>query len=127
MKTITITSALVIAVILIGLALALTRGDGVATAENVSVINGQQIIEISVKGGYAPRKSLAKAGLPTIIRFQTAGTFDCSAAVRIPSLRISRNLPFSGVTDIAIGEPLPGTLQGSCGMGMYHFAITFKA
>ena len=95
-------------------------------ANNVSVVDGKQIIEISAKGGYQPRKSIAKAGIPTIIRFNTKGTFDCSSAVRIPSLNISKSLPQSGATEIDIGEGKLGTLQGSCGMGMYRFDIEFQ-
>src|SRR3989338_1591814 len=70
-----------------------------APANNVSVVGGQQIIEIRARGGYQPRTSFAQAGLPTILRFSTKGTFDCSSAVRIPSLNISKNLQQSGTTD----------------------------
>src|SRR3989344_7009720 len=94
---------------------------------NVSVVDGKQIIGIRAKGGYQPRKSIAQAGLPTILRFDTNGTFDCSAVVRIPSLGISQILPQSGETDIDLGLPQIGTLQGMCGMGMYRFEIEFKS
>ncbi len=109
----------------------LTKSGGntgqVANANNVTVVDGKQIIEISAKGGYQPRKSIAKAGVPTIIRFNTKGTFDCSSSVRIPSLNISKSLPQSGATDIYIGEGKLGTLQGSCGMGMYPFEVEFQS
>jgi plastocyanin domain-containing protein len=90
------------------------------------VIEGKQIIEITAKGGYAPERSVAKAGIPTVIRFKTQGTFDCSSAVRIPQKNISKNLPQTGTTDIDIGTPEKGTLGGSCGMGMYPFEIKFE-
>ena len=118
------------AAILIGGALMLTRSGSntlqVTNANNVSVIDGKQIIEINAKGGYQPRKSIAKVNIPTIIRFNTTGTFDCSASVRIPSLNISKLLPQSGVTDIDIGTGQLGTLKGSCGMGMYPFEVEFQ-
>jgi plastocyanin domain-containing protein len=98
-----------------------------ATANNVSVVNGQQIITIQAKGGYQPRVSSAKAGLPTILRFETNGTFDCSASVRIPSLNIYKFLPQTGATDVDLGTPVAGTLVGSCGMGMYPFSIEFQS
>ena len=123
--------SIVVAVVLIGGAFVLTRGnsgtDNSASANNVSIVDGKQIIEIRAKGGYQPRKSIAKAGMPTILRFNTAGTFDCSSSVRIPSLNISKGLPQSGSTDIDIGTEKPGTLQGSCGMGMYPFEIEFQS
>lgn len=122
--------SIVMAVILVGGALMLTRSGSnipqVTNANNVSVIDGKQIIEINAKGGYQPRKSIAKVDIPTIIRFNTNGTFDCSSSVRIPSLNISKLLPQSGVTDIDIGNGQLGTLKGSCGMGMYPFEIEFQ-
>lgn len=126
--------AVIISVGLIGAAVILSGGksSGLPTdptkaeASNVSVVDGTQIIEIDAKGGYLPRKSVAQAGVPTVIRFNTRATFDCSAAVRIPSLDISQLLPQTGSTDIDIGTPKPGPLQGSCGMGMYPFEVEFQ-
>lgn len=97
-----------------------------ANANNVSIVEGKQIIEIQAKGGYTPRKSIAKAGIPTVLRFNTNGTFDCSSSVRIPSMNIFKSLPQSGSTDIDLGTQKAGTLNGSCGMGMYPFEISFQ-
>jgi len=93
---------------------------------NVSVSDGKQIIYIHAKGGYQPTKSSAKAGLETILRFDTAGTFDCSSSVRIPSMNISKILPQTGSTDINIGVQPAGLFQGTCGMGMYPFEVEFQ-
>lgn len=95
-------------------------------ANNVSIIDGKQIIEIRAKGGYKPAHSVAKAGIHTILRLDTNGTFDCSASVRIPSMDISKNLPMSGTTDIDIGIQKAGVFNGTCGMGMYPFDIKFE-
>jgi plastocyanin domain-containing protein len=94
---------------------------------NVIVVDGKQIIEITAKGGFEPKKSVAKAGIPTVIRFETNGTFDCSSSVRIPSMNISKILPQSGLTEIDIGTPTVATLKGSCSMGMYPFEIDFQS
>jgi len=96
------------------------------SANNVSILDGTQVIEIRAKGGYVPRMSEARAGVPTVLRFDANGTFDCSSVVRIPSLNISTNLSSSGLTDINLGEQAVGTLHGTCGMGMYPFEIAFK-
>lgn len=96
------------------------------TNNNVAIVNGKQIIEIHAKGGYQPRKTIAKAGIPTVVRFDTNGTFDCSSALRIPSMNISQILPASGVTDVELSEPKIGILYGTCGMGMYPFEIDFQ-
>jgi len=123
--------AIIAAVVLIGGAFMLTKGnsqpkvDTSVSANNVTIVDGKQIITINAKGGYQPRKSIAKAGMPTILRFDTNGTFDCSSSVRIPSMNISKVLPQSGSTDIDVGTQQVATLQGTCGMGMYNFEVNF--
>jgi len=122
--------SILVAVALIGGVVILTRGgpstDAGVVAHNVNVVDGKQIIEIRAKGGYQPQKSVAQAGIPTVLRFVTSGTFDCSSSVRIPSLGLSKILPQTGVTDIEVGITQRGTLQGICGMGMYPFEIEFQ-
>ncbi|MFA6520531.1 MAG: cupredoxin domain-containing protein [Candidatus Paceibacterota bacterium] len=123
--------ATTISAVLIIVAFMLTRGNAVRlpaeNVNNVSIVDGKQIIDLTAKGGYSPRKSVAKAGIPTIVRFTTSGTFDCSSVVRIPSLDVSKNLAMSGTTDIDLGVPKLGLLEGSCGMGMYPFEIDFQS
>ncbi len=121
--------SILITLVLVGGALLLTKNsdsEQLVDVNNVTIVGGVQIVDITAKGGYQPRKSVAKAGVPTIVRFNTSGTFDCSSAVRIPSMDISKNLPQSGVTDIDIGSQEVSILQGTCGMGMYPFEIEFK-
>lgn len=131
MKTTTI--SIIVAGLLIGGAIMLggkgtpQSGIPVVAANNVSIVDGKQIIEIHAKGGYQPRKSVAKAGIPTILRFDTSGTFDCSSSVRIPSMNITKILPQTGTTDIDLGNPQLATLQGTCGMGMYPFEVDFQS
>jgi plastocyanin domain-containing protein len=105
----------------------LSTGTEEVSGNNVTMVDGVQIIEINAKGGYQPRVSVAKAGVPTTIRFTTKGTFDCSSSVRIPSLNISKLLPSVGSTDVFLGEVKQGVLKGSCGMGMYPFEIQFQS
>jgi len=95
-------------------------------ADNVSVVDGRQIIEIKAKGGFYPIHSIAKANLSTILRVDTNGTFDCSSIIRIPSMNISKNLPMSGTTDIDLGIQKVGKFSGTCGMGMYPFDVEFQ-
>ena len=94
---------------------------------NVSIVDGKQIIEINAKGGYLPRNTVAKANIPTVIKVKTNGTFDCSAAIAIPSLGYRKNLPPSSETLIDIPLQKEGSvLQGLCAMGMYNFSIKFN-
>lgn len=100
---------------------------GTTTAPTATIVDGKQIIDITAKGGYTPRVVVAKAGIPTVLRMKTNGTFDCSASVVIPKLSYQKFLQPSGTEDIAISaEQAQGTLQGLCAMGMYNFQIKFE-
>ena len=103
-----------------------SKGEASGAPQNVSVEGGKQVVTIAVHEGYSPGTTLAKAGIPTVIRFVTSSTFDCSAAIRIPSLNLFQTLPPSGSFDANIGSPLAGTLVGTCGMGMYQFRVQFQ-
>ncbi|TSC91599.1 MAG: Uncharacterized protein CEN90_397 [Parcubacteria group bacterium Licking1014_17] len=101
-------------------------GNG-GNVNNVSIVDGKQIIDISAKGGYRPRKTIAKANMPTIIRMNTQGTFDCSAALSIPSLNFRKVLSPTGMTEIEIPPRQAGSeLKGICAMGMYSFTVDFS-
>ena len=123
--------ALTIGLVFIGWAFwfvsAKPRTDEGATSTAATVVDGKQIIDITAKGGYSPRVVTAKAGIPTVLRVTTNGTFDCSASVVIPKLSYQKFLQPSATEDIAISaEQAQGTLQGLCSMGMYNFQIKFK-
>jgi plastocyanin domain-containing protein len=130
----TIYAILIVAVLIGGAIIFTGRGNssntGVAISDrasnsNVELNNGVQVITIDVKGGYWPKKTMAKAGIPTTIRFVTNNTFDCSRSLRLPSLGTNKMLPQTGNTDIDIGST-QGKFFGSCGMGMYSFEIDFN-
>jgi len=96
---------------------------------NVNIIDGKQIVEIDVLGGgYSPKVSYAKAGLPTILRMKTSGFFSCAGALSIPAMSYRANLPLTGVTDIEMPVSIAGTkIKGLCAMGMYSFVINFES
>ena len=93
---------------------------------NVYVQAGKQTVEITAKGGFEPKTSVAKAGYPTTLQITTNGTYDCSSVISIPELSVRQNLPASGVTKIDLGTRGIGILNGTCGMGMYPFTVEFK-
>ncbi|MDP3764412.1 MAG: cupredoxin domain-containing protein [bacterium] len=98
--------------------------DSVAVSE---IIDGKQIIAIKAKGGYTPRKILAKADIPTVIKVKTQGTFDCTSALVIPSLNYRANLAPSGTTEIEVPpQKIGSVINGTCAMGMYGFSIKFN-
>ena len=98
-------ASLLIAVALIGGAVLFTQrtSDTAGPAiHNVTVEGGTQIIEIGAKGGYTPKLTTAKADMPTVLRVKTDGTYDCSSAIRIPSLSFSKAMEPTGVTEISV-------------------------
>lgn len=123
-----IISILISALIIGGTLMVVKRGGGapIVDGANVVIENGVQIVTIDARGGYSPRRSVAKSGIPTVVRFNTSGTYDCSASVTIPELRVNKLLSSRGSTDIEIGTRETGTLSGSCSMGMYPFSIEFQ-
>lgn len=128
-----ITGSIILTVVAIGgIVMLLRNGETeipVATGNqtNVAVVDGKQVIQINAKGGYAPRVTVAKANMPTVINVQTNGTFDCSSALTVPMVGFRKNLPATGVTPIEIPPQQPGaTIKGVCSMGMYGFAVNFN-
>ncbi len=95
--------------------------------QNSEIKDGVQYITINAKGGYSPKVSMAKAGIPTKLIVKTAGTYDCSASLVIRSLGFQKILAQTGEEIIDLGIPTAGQpLQGLCGMGMYNFKINFN-
>lgn len=133
MKITTIVISVIITISLIGAAILLSResanspNNTAADAGNLSLIDGQQIITINAKGGYSPKFTAAKAGVPTTLKINTQNTFDCSSALTIPSLGYQNYLPPSGETLINLPPQQAGTsLRGLCSMGMYNFTVNFN-
>jgi plastocyanin domain-containing protein len=126
-----IIGSLVVMVLAVGGIFMLLRGGNTPASStgqaNTSIVDGKQVIEIKAKGGYAPRVTMAKANMPTVINVQTSGTFDCSSALTVPAVGFRGMLPSSGVTPIEIPPQQPGTtIKGVCSMGMYSFAVNFN-
>ena len=129
------TKLTVAAIIGAGLLIAgvILMGDGNGEAGNTSAIatasieDGVQYIDITARGGYTPRKVKAQAGIPTVLRMKTEGTYDCSLSLVIPDIGYQNFLPQTGVETIEIPvDKTQGTLRGMCSMAMYHFEINFE-
>lgn len=103
-----------------------TRGE-VAQSQNVEVRDGVQYVTISAKGGYSPRVTEIKGGMPTKLVVKTDGTYDCSASLVVRSVGFQKILQPTGEEIIDLGTPKSGEkVQGMCGMGMYNFVISFS-
>jgi len=98
-----------------------------SSTQNIEIKNGIQYITIDAKGGYSPKVSTAKAGIPTKLIMKTNGTYDCSAALVVKSVGYQKILPKTGEEIIDLGTPEAGIpIRGVCGMGMYSFLINFE-
>lgn len=97
------------------------------STDNIEVKDGVQYITVNVKGGYSPRVTTAKAGIPTKLIMKTNGTYDCSAALRVSSVGFQKVLPNTGEETIDLGTPVAGVpTRGVCGMGMYSFVVNYE-
>ncbi len=126
-------SIIIMSALVVGIAIIVLSGTPKNTAKNTSgaesneIKNGIQYITILAKGGYTPKVSTAKAGIPTKLVIKTNGTYDCSASLVIKSVNYQKILSQTGEEIIDIGTPVAGVpLRGVCGMGMYNFLVNFN-
>lgn len=122
--------SIIIAGLVIGLAIIFTSGGnntGNITSDsgkNIEIIDGVQYVTVTARGGYSPRNSVVQSGIPTKLIMKTENTYDCSLALVIRSIGFQKMLESSGEEIIDLGILESGsTLQGTCSMGMYSFAI----
>lgn len=101
-----------------------SSGSEVAQSQNVEIRDGIQYVTVTAKGGYSPRVTEIKGGLPTKLVVKTDGTYDCSASLVVRSVGFQKILQPTGEEVIDLGTPKSGDkVQGVCGMGMYNFQI----
>ncbi len=122
-----ITIALVIGIGIVFLGGSKNNTETGGSVQNVEIRDGVQYVTVNAKGGYSPKVSTAKAGIPTKLIVKTDGTYDCSASLVIRSVGFQKILAQTGEEVIDLGTPKAGQpLQGLCGMGMYSFVVNFN-
>lgn len=98
-----------------------------SNGSNVEVRDGVQYVTVDARGGYRPRTSYAKWGIPTKLVMNTKNTYDCSAVLVVKAANFREVLPENGTTEIDLGTPKSGDkIPGTCSMGMYNFSIIFN-
>jgi len=122
--------SIVISIALVGGTLYFVRdksassGGEATQSQNIEIRDGVQYVTITAKGGYSPRVTEIKGGLPTKLIVKTNGTYDCSASLVVRSAGFQKILQSTGEEIIDLGTPKSGDkVQGVCGMGMYNFQI----
>lgn len=122
-----ITLALVLSIGIIFSGSGSKNNPGNGAVQNSEIRDGIQYVTINAQGGYYPRVSEAKAGIPTKLVVKTDGTYDCSLSLIIRSLNFKKILPPAGEEIIDAGTPVAGQkIQGVCSMGMYSFQVQFN-
>lgn len=97
--------------------------DAVRTAPD-----GRQLVTIQARtDGYQPAVVTAKAGIPTTLVVATNHTGGCVRSFVVADLNKQLVLEPTGQATIDLGNPKPGTLSYTCGMGMYGGHIVFQA
>lgn len=81
---------------------------------------GKQTVTINVNNnGYSSDTTTLKAGVPVKLNLVTNNVQGCTRAFTIPSLRMSRVLPQTGIEVIEFTPTKAGVLTYTCSMGMY--------
>jgi len=90
------------------------------TDENVKVENGVQVVKMTVNSsGYTPNFFTIKKGLPVKWLINGENVYGCQASFVVPSLGIQKTFqPGENVIEFTPKEA--GTINFSCGMGMYR-------
>ena len=103
-----------------GASAAATSAAGARTASaNVTVDNGVQTVRMTQgSDGYAPADTVLYAGMPTTWLIEGTSQYDCSAALRVPTLGVSVNLA-QGANTVQLPAMKAGTVHFTCVMGMY--------
>jgi plastocyanin domain-containing protein len=87
----------------------------------------QKVIVTARDGYYSPGNIAVKAGVPTTLVMHSADVTGCTSALVVPSLSRQWILPQNGDTRIDLGVLKPGTLEYTCGKGMYSGQLTMTS
>lgn len=85
--------------------------------------DGQQVIDITIDGGYHPGRIVARAGLPLRLVFTRDDADHCSERVVFSAPRLDRRIAPTGTTSIDLPAGPPGEVRFTCGMGRYRGRI----
>ena len=82
--------------------------------------DGQQVVEVTVRGGYRPTTILARAGLPLRIVFRREDDDRCTERVVFSAPKLERHLAPRAATAVDLPAQPPGEIRFTCGMGRYR-------
>lgn len=97
-----------------------SQKQGVVNANSFNIQNGEQVITMSVNSsGYSPNTFTLKKDIPVRWQINGENTFGCQAFLVVPKLGIQKTIA-AGQNLIEFTPTEEGTINFSCGMGMYR-------
>lgn len=100
-------------------ALSLNRGIVEANTATAPVVDGKQIVKMTVQGyTYSPNQFTVVAGVPVEWQIDGVGAAGCGQVIVMPTLGISKYLSKDGITTINFTPTQTGTIPFNCSMGM---------
>lgn len=101
-------------------------GQHEADAKLAEEVNGVQVVEIIVDGGYQPRTVQLKAGVPAKLVFNRKDPSSCLEEVLFPDFGVAQMLTLGKKTEITIDPSKAGEYKYTCGMQMFSGKVVVK-
>lgn len=102
-------------------------GEGVAQTSVTPTAKQEQGYQTEtiniVPSGYSPNYISVKSGIPVRLNITAKDAYNCAAAFRIPSLKISKNVKPGTTETVEFTPNATGKIAFTCSMGMYSGVI----
>ncbi len=82
------------------------------------LVDGVQVVAVTVKGGYSPDVIRVAAGVPVRMLFDRQESGDCTSRVVFADFGVNQTLPAFGTTAVEFVPKEPGDYEFACGMNM---------
>lgn len=102
-------------------------GSSVDVGENVKIVDGKQIVEMTIDGlDYYPYRFTVLQGIPVEWRIDGTKAEGCAQVVTVPKLGITEFMPRQGIKTIEFIPKEIGKISFSCTMGMTTPGAAFE-
>ncbi len=120
------TISIVVSLVAIGFILWWFFGQREAEAKLAENVDGVQVVEITVDGGYQPRTVQLKAGMLAKLVFNRKDPSSCLEEVLLPDFGVAQMLTLGKKTEITIDPSKAGEYKYTCGMQMFSGKVVVK-
>ena len=88
--------------------------------------NGEQVVEVTVDGGYKPETVKLKQGVPAKLVFKRVSDKGCLEQVHSNDLDFNEDLPLNEAVTVPVNTSKAGEYGFACGMDMFHGKVVVK-